>query len=132
MNLEENSVFYATEGKDAQTINRMQAYLDAKGCPKEQMEQVSIDLSPVFIEGTLKNSPISAITFDRFHVKKLLNNAMNKIRMAEHKELKGKKYLFLKSNAKLIKKIKTRKGKVYFALSHIGRDLRLKVLFDDF
>lgn len=38
--------------------------------------------------------------FDRFHVVKLLNEAMDKVRQAErkeHDELKGHKYTFLKN-----------------------------------
>ena len=45
-----------------------------------QVEQISIDLSPAFISGAKEHFPQANITFDRFHVKKLLNVAMNDVR----------------------------------------------------
>jgi transposase len=135
VNLEEHSVFFATEGKDATTIEKMKDYLEEKGCPKEQIEQVSIDLSPAFIEGTLNNFPNANITFDRFHIKKLLNEAMNDVRKSErkeHEELKGKKYLFLKNNTNLSKKQRQERGEFITLYPILGETYRLKELFDDF
>jgi transposase len=57
--------------------------------------QASIDLSPAFISGIKNTFPQAEITFDRFHVVKLLNGAMNKVRQQErleHDELKGHKF----------------------------------------
>jgi len=44
----------------------------------EQIEQLSMDLSPAFIAGAIESFPNASITFDRFHVIKLLNEAMTK------------------------------------------------------
>jgi transposase len=49
-------------------------------------------LSPSFIAGAADAFPSAKVTFDRFHVVKLLNQAMNQVRIAERKEyaaLKG-------------------------------------------
>ena len=54
--------------------------------PPPEPEEFSIDLSPAFIAGTGDNFPNAAITFDRFHVKKLLNNTMDEVRKSERKE----------------------------------------------
>jgi transposase len=51
----------------------------------------TVDLSPAFISGIKNTFPQAEITFDRFHVVKLLNGAMNKVRQQErleHDELK--------------------------------------------
>jgi transposase len=135
VDLSTHSVFHAVGGKDAKTIEKMRDYLETKGCPKEQIEQVSIDLSPAFIEGTGDNFPNAAITFDRFHVKKLLNEAMNEVRKAERKEhqaLKGHKYLFLKNNHKLSKKQRNERTNFITLYPVLGEAFRLKELFDDF
>jgi transposase len=53
-----------------------------------------MDLSPAFIAGASAYFPAAEITFDRFHVVKLLNEAMDKVRQDERKEhdaLKGLK-----------------------------------------
>jgi len=57
-----------------------------------------MDLSPAFIAGAAESFSSAEITFDRFHVVKLLNEAMDKVRKTkriEHDELKGYKYTFL-------------------------------------
>lgn len=45
-------IIYATPGKDSDTIKNLQTHLLSKGCPKENIEQVSIDMSPAFIKGS--------------------------------------------------------------------------------
>ena len=45
-----------------------------------------MDLSPSFIAGATTYFPDAEITFDRFHVVKLLNEAMDKVRKDERKE----------------------------------------------
>jgi transposase len=115
-------------------------YLETKSCPKEQIKQVSIDLSPAFIAGTSDNFPNAAITFDRFHIKKLLNNAMDEATVAtvrkcerkEHQDLKGHRYLFLKNNSKLKDKQKQERIKFITLYPVLGEAFRLKELFDDF
>ena len=78
--------------------------LKIKGVDTEQVGQISMDLSPSFIAGAAESFPAAQITFDRFHVVKLLNEAMNQVRIAERKEhdaLKGHKYTFLKNRENL-------------------------------
>jgi len=85
-------------------MSYIQQHLENKGVDKEQVEQISMDLSPSFIAGAAESFPAAQITFDRFHVVKLLNEAMNQVRIAERKEhdaLKGHKYTFLKNRENL-------------------------------
>jgi hypothetical protein len=56
--------------------------------PKEQITQISMVLSPTFIAGAAKSFPAAVITFDRFHVVKLLNEAMDKVRRVKRIEHK--------------------------------------------
>lgn len=58
-------------------------------------------MSPSFISGCKKYLPHTAITFDKFHVVKEVNKAMDEVRKMERKgnfDLKGHKYTFLKGN----------------------------------
>jgi transposase len=104
VDVEEARVIHVTEGKGKATLQSIQRHLENKGVDKEQVKQISMDLSPSFIAGAAESFPAAQITFDRCHVVKLLNEAMNQVRIAERKEhdvLKGHKYTFLKNRENL-------------------------------
>lgn len=135
VDMQTRRVIYATEGKSAECVDRIKEHLKAKGCQAEQIRESCIDMSPAFITGLLRNFPNASITFDKFHVTKIINEAMDKLRKAERKqieELKGHKYLFLKHDRDLSYKQKESK---YYFLTHypkLGQAYRLKELFNDF
>lgn len=135
VDMETSAVVHATEGKGADTITRIGDYLDSKNTSKASVEKVCIDLSPSFISGVSKEFSNAQITFDRYHVKALLNKAMDSVRKEElrmHQELKGHKYLFLKSNKNMTRRQKEDRDNLLELLPSIGKAYRLKVLFDDF
>ena len=82
---DEARVIHVTEGKGKATLQSIQQHLENKGVDKGQAEQISMDLSPSFITGAAESFPAAQITFDRFHVVKLLNEAMNQVRIIERK-----------------------------------------------
>ena len=134
VDLEESRVIHACEGKGKETFKSIQQYLESKGVPKEQITQVSMDLSPAFIAGSAEYFPDAAITFDRFHVVKLLNEAMDKVRRAErieHNELKGHKYTFLKNRQNLSAKKEKELADMITLYPNLGEAYRLKELFND-
>ena len=97
-------VLFVTEGRDAKTIEALAAELDAHGCPPEQIDSVSIDMSPAFIKGCTECLPNARITFDKFHVVWHANAAVDKMRRIEQrtdKSLKGLRWSLLKDRAKL-------------------------------
>src|SRR5690606_33683913 len=82
-------------------LKKSVSYLESKQVNTEQIENVCIDMSPSFISGCEKHLPNAAITFDKFHVIKEVNKAMDEVRKIErsiHFDLKGHKYTFLKNN----------------------------------
>jgi transposase len=61
-------------------------------------------MSPAFIKGITDNLPCAQITFDKYHIMKVINSAVDKVRKAEVKEqniLRGLKYVFLKNRKNL-------------------------------
>ncbi|MGQ0708188.1 MAG: ISL3 family transposase [Rhodoferax sp.] len=97
-------VVFVTEGRDAKTIEELAAYLDGHGCAPEQIDSVSIDMSPAFIKGVGQHLPNARITFDKFHVIWHANAAVDKMRRIEQrtdKSLKGMRWSLLKDRAKL-------------------------------
>src|SRR5664279_4101534 len=104
VDLDASRVIHACEGKGKATLKSIKEHLENKGVPEDQVTQLSMDLSPSFISGATTYFPDAEITFDRFHVVKLLNEAMDKVRKderKEHDELKGHKYTFLKNRQNL-------------------------------
>jgi len=61
-----------------------------KTLPPEQRKEVkavAMDMWPAFINSTEKNAPSASIVFDRFHVSKHLNEAVDQMRRQENKAL---------------------------------------------
>ena len=100
----ERRVLAVTEGREAKTIAAIAAELTQHGCPPEQIESVSIDMSPAFIKGCTEELPNARITFDKFHVVWHANAAVDKMRRIEQrsdKSLKGLRWSLLKDRASL-------------------------------
>ena len=100
VDLERSKVLFATEGKDANTVSAFQQDLQAHGGVAEQIEEICMDMSPAFIQGAQRTFPRASLTFDKFHVMKLLGTAVDEVRRAEQKarpELVGSRYVWLKN-----------------------------------
>jgi transposase len=98
--LDRHRVLFATEGKDANTVAAFAKDLATHGGDATAIEEVGIDMSPAFIAGTAQSLPNAEITFDKFHVVKIINDAVDQVRRTEQKsraELKNSRYLWLKN-----------------------------------
>lgn len=134
VDLDQGRVIHVTEGKGKDTLQSIQEHLEGKGVDKHRIKQASLDLSPSFIAGIKESFPSAEITFDRFHVVKLLNEAMDKVRKAERKEheaLKGHKYTFLKNRENLSEAKQQALAEMIQLYPTLGEAYRLKVLFND-
>jgi len=133
--LDKKRVIFACPGKDESTIEQLCNYLRTKGIESEDVSHFSIDMSPAFIAGIQKQFPDSAIVYDRFHVKKLLNESMDtlrKLERGEHELLKGHKYTFLKKQKDLTDNQKQAKFELTELFPKLGDGIRFVELFDDF
>ena len=104
VDLDETRVLFATGGKDASTVDRFKEDLIAHGGDPSAIEEMCCDMSPAFISGVEKQFPEAHITFDKFHVLKIINEAVDQVRREEAKErpeLKGSRYLWLKNQSNL-------------------------------
>lgn len=100
----ERRVLFVTEGRDAGTIKALAEDLADHGCPPEQIDSVSIDMSPAFIKGVSEELPNARITFDKFHVIWHASTAVDKMRRIEQrtdKSLKGMRWSLLKDRSRL-------------------------------
>ena len=104
VDIEEKRTIFVTEGKDHTVIQAFVSDLVAHGGQPDNIEQVSCDMSPAFIKGVEANLPNASVVFDRFHVSKVINEAVDKVRKSEVEKnpiLKGSKYIFLKNRENL-------------------------------
>ena len=133
VDLNQRRVLFATEGKGADCIEKSIQYLDDKLVPVDDIKNICIDMSPAFISGCNKHLPKAAITFDKFHVVKEINKAMDELRKLErigNQMLAKHKYTFLKS--KLSPKIKSERDLLLEYYPKLAEGYRLKLLFNDF
>jgi transposase len=134
VNLDERRVIHIAEGKDKNAVKSIKKYLNFKGVNTDAVLHASMDMSPSFISGVRENFPNAQIHFDRFHVVKLLNEAMDKVRQIErkeHDELKGHKYTFLKNHNNLSNQGRKKLQKLIKLFPTLGDAYRLKELFND-
>jgi len=134
VDLDECRVLHVTEGKDKKAVKAVKEHLETKGIHVKKVKHASMDMSPSYISGVKEYFPEAEIHFDRFHVVKLLNEGMNKVRQLErkeHHELKGHKYTFLKNPEKLSDKRKQELSELITLFPTLGKAYRLKELFND-
>ena len=93
-------VLFATEGKDAATPERFREDFEAHSGDLEKIAEVCCDMSQAFVSGVERHFPKAHITFDRFHIMKVLNEAVDEVRREEAKtrpELAKSRYVWLKN-----------------------------------
>lgn len=102
VDLDEKKTIYVTEGKSNETVVEFAKDLEEHGGAAENIEYVSCDMSPAFIKGVTENLPNAEIVFDKFHIVKMINEAVDAVRREEVKTnpiLKDSRYVFLKNQS---------------------------------
>jgi transposase len=79
-------VLFATEGKDAATVAAFADDFAAHGGDPKAISEVCIDMSPAFISGVADKLPNAAVTFDKFHAVKIINDAVDEVRRSEQRK----------------------------------------------
>ena len=98
--MEQSKVLFATEGKGASTVESFTQDLAWHNGNPQNIKDVTCDMSPAFIKGIGANLSNARITFDKFHVMKLVNEAVDQVRRLEQKDnnnLKSTRYIWLKN-----------------------------------
>jgi transposase len=93
-------VIFVADGKSAEAVDEFGRWLEDHKGDKTNITDASIDMSAAFISGIHNNFPNANITFDKFHVVKLINEAVDEVRRNESRGnvmLKGTRYLWLKN-----------------------------------
>jgi transposase len=87
-------VVWTGEGKGADTLKK---FFDELGEERsKRITDVTLDMSAAYIAAVRDRAPQATLTFDRFHVQKLANEALDEVRRAEVREAVGEKTSFIK------------------------------------
>ena len=107
--LDRSTVEAISDGNDTASGNACFSQLSKHQL--ESVEAIAMDMSAAFVRSAKENIPLAEtkIVHDRFHVMQLISEAVDKVRRAEHKELKsigdpsltGTRYIWLTSFERL-------------------------------
>lgn len=78
-------VVWAHPGKNADTLRKFFEELGKERCGK--LDAVTVDMSQAYITAIKEAAPQARIIFDRFHVQRLVHDALDEVRRAEVREL---------------------------------------------
>lgn len=81
-------------------MNRFKKDLESPKGDAKAIAEICCDMAPAFISGVETHFPNTQMTFDKFHVLKILNEAVDKVRREEQglrPELKKTRYIWLKN-----------------------------------
>ncbi len=104
LDLDSGKVLFVGDGKGAEALKPF--WKRVKRCKQCKLRAVAIDMSPAYIHAVSNNVPEARIVFDRFHIVKLCNEMLSKLRRALYHEatelmhknvLKGTRWLLLKN-----------------------------------
>lgn len=130
IDIDTKRLIFVTVGKGAIVLQDFCEFLDSKGVSTSQIKDFCSDMSPAFISGIEENFPNASITFDKFHVMKLVNEALDKVRRQEQTsqpELKNSRYVWLKNQENLTDKQEAKFSKLKDMDLATGRAYRMKL-----
>jgi len=108
IDLDHSRVVYVGHGREAAALNPFWKRLKASKNPG--IEAVAIDMSAAYTRAVTDNLPKATLVYDRFHVVKLFNDKLTKLRRQlyhqlpdddQRRVLKGSRWLLLKNPDKL-------------------------------
>lgn len=106
---------FVAEGESNTTVKAFKEDFEKHNGKGSNITDVSCDMSPAFIKGVKENLPNAKITFDKFHILKLINKAVDEVRRTEAKGnplLTGTRYIFLKNEKNLTERERSKKEKL--------------------
>jgi transposase len=118
VDLAARKTIHVAEGKGADTVKAFAKDLRQHGGKPKNITDVSCDMSPAFIKGVREYLPHAKITFDKFHILKIIGEAVDEVRREEAKTnplLTNARYVFLKNEVNLTAKQREKKEELLIA-----------------
>lgn len=138
VDLETGNAVWASEGKSADTLGKFFDELGAERCAKLQV--VAMDMHGGYAKAVRERCPNADVVYDRFHVVKLLLDAVDEIRRAEcaqlttvdRRALKHTRFALLRNPAHLKPKDYDAIVRVHATNKRLTRAYELRVDFEEF
>ena len=95
---------HVAEGRGSETVREFATALAGHGGDPGAITDVSCDMSPAFIKGVSETLPNAQVTFDKFHLLKVINEAVDQVRREEtftEPLLRNSRYALLKNASNL-------------------------------
>ena len=134
VDIDMRKVVYIADGHEAKTVAEFADHVDAHNSDASRIKEVCVDMSAAFIKGVTENLTEAEITFDKFHVMKLIGDAVDKVRRAESKtrpELKRSRYLWLRNESNLSAEQSAHLGSLAKTNLKTARAYHLRLTFQD-
>ena len=128
-------VLFVADGKDAATVGAFAEDLKAHGGDPARIKEVCMDMSAAFIKGTAEHLPQAEITFDRFHIVKIINEGVDEVRREEQKsqpELKQSRYVWLKNETNLSSSQRELRDSLTKSNLKTARAYQIRLTFQEF
>lgn len=128
-------LIFATSGRENEVVAACASFINAHGGDSTAVKEVSCDMSPAFVKGIREHLPKAAITFDKFHVIKVLSDALERVRRSEwrkDKTVKGARWALLKNPDNLTPKQREQLTDITARNANLAEAYRLKETFRDF
>ncbi|MHB1955979.1 MAG: ISL3 family transposase [Sulfobacillus sp.] len=107
MDLDTRKVLHVAEGKGQRTLLDFKGQLLKKCGHPDDIDELCMDMSPSFMAGAKTYFPRVEVTYDKFHVMKIINTAVDETRRKEQRtvsDLKNSRYAWLKNEENLTDK----------------------------
>lgn len=138
-NLDQSTVEAISDGNDTEAANAAFSQLSEEQLGSVQA--IAMDMSAAYVKSAKANIPLAEekIVHDRFHIMKMANEAVDKVRKSEHRELKesgdnrltGTKFLWLTGMGNLSESQRNRFDAVYTQQLKTGRAWGYKEVLRD-
>lgn len=134
IDLDTSRIIYIADGKKASTIKEFKEFFEKHNGKIENVTDITCDMNMGFTTEIKRTFKKAKITYDKFHVVKVINEALDKVRKSEVSEqplLKKTKYIWLKNKTNLNTEQELSLQKMSKMNLKTGRAYRLKIAFQD-
>lgn len=134
IDLDTSRIIYIGNGKKVSTIKEFKDFFESHNGKIEKVTDITCDMNMGFTTEIKRTFKKAKITYDKFHVIKVINEALDKVRKAEVSEqpvLRKTKYIWLKNKSNLNIKQEENLQRMSKMNLKTGKAYRLKIAFQD-
>jgi len=107
--IDASRVLFVAESRRKEVVSKFTEDMRQRGYDPEQIDLICCDMWDAYLNGIRNHLPQASVVFDRFHIMKQMNKAIEKVRWAEqktNKDLKKTRFIWLKNPKNLTEKQK--------------------------